>query len=666
MDYILYATVLFVAGSLMGFLKEYKAVTKASSLMGFLGSLVLLFPVISVYLNGPYKTSIYGIPVYIDGLSSIFLLVISLVGMAASLFSINYMDYYERKGKGWVYALTYNVFILAMMYIVIVNSFEWFVFFWELMTLSSFILMFFSEERKDIDASLKYYITMHFFNTFPLFLSLGIAYSLVGSFSKLTFPMIAAALAAAPITTKVAFTVLTLLAFMTKAGVVPFHYWLPDAHPAAPSNVSALLSGTMIKMAVYGMVRSVFTIIGPSLILGYSIAVLGVVTLVVGTFYALRENIAKRLLAYSSVENMGYIWFGIGIGIALIPLGGVYSAIGAIALFAGLFHVINHAIFKGSLFLTAGAIIYATGEKDLSKISGLSSQMKATALAALFSSLAISGIPPFNGFLSKWLLYIAGYYSGSLVLSIGSVMAVFMSALTLAFSLKFYGAPFGGETSLGSRVKEVPATMLAGQWLLAALALVIGVIPYIVAPLANAPTGAPVKLTYSEYGYFTSIFEPLYFTTILVIATLAAYMLFRPKLGGYTKPWDCGSTSIDEDEYRIRADGFYLWYERKVSSFYRFTDWAYSLGYSLVKLIVKGYLWIARFFIKIVDTPYTRVESIEEARNHEVMYIDEETFKPLIRFLKNLRSILPGLPVGKIVSLVVVTVVVIAVLFALL
>ncbi|MCE4606749.1 MAG: hypothetical protein F7B59_05385 [Desulfurococcales archaeon] len=666
MDFVIYALMAFLAGALMGFLKEYKAVVRASSFLGFIASAFLFFQVVDVYINGALKTNILGIPISIDSLSNLFLLVVSLIGMASSLFSVNYMDYYEKKGKGWVYALTFNTFIMSMAFIVIVNSFEWFVFFWELMTLSSFILVFFSEEKKDIDASLKYYITMHFLNTFPLFLSLGIAYSLVGSFSKLTFPVIAAALAAAPLITKATFTILLLITFMTKAGVAPFHYWLPDAHPAAPSNVSALLSGTMIKVAVYGLVRSVFTIIGPSAILGYTIASLGTITLIVGTLYALRETIGKRLLAYHSVGQMGYIWLGIGIGAALIPKGGVYAAIGALGLFAGLFHVLNHAIFKGSLFLSAGAIIYATGEKDLNNLGGLGRYMKATALAALFASLAISGIPPFNGFLSKWLIYIAGYYSTSLLLAIGAVMAVFISAATLASFMKFYSAPFGGEMPEEKPVKEVPLMMLAGQWLLAGLALLIGVFPRIVVPLVNLPAGAPLKLTLFTYGYSASTFIPLYFAGLIVVLSLATYALLKPRETVKAKPWDCGSTYVEEGEYKVKADGYYLWFEQKIGSFYRFTDWAYSFGYSILKYIVKSYLWIARFFVKIVDTPYTKVESIEEIREHEVMYIDEEVFKPLVRFIKVAGNVLSGVRLGKFIALTVILVVVIGILFALL
>ncbi|MEB3798164.1 MAG: hypothetical protein G5Z42_05025 [Caldisphaeraceae archaeon] len=665
-DFILYAFILYIIGMLTGFLKNYRYVLRSSSLLSFIASVFLLLQVIEVYLVGTYQTNIYGIPIRIDALSNIFLLVVALVGMSSSLFSINYMDFFEKKGKGWVHALSFITFIMSMAFIVIVSNFEWFIIFWELMTLSSFVLVFFDEEKKDVEASLKYFITMHFLNEFPLLLALGLAYSLVGSFGALSFPVIAKALATAPFSTRMVFAMLLLVAFMTKAGVAPIHYWLPDAHSAAPSNASALLSGTMIKVAVYGLLRMFFFVVGLSIPLGYAVAMLGVITLLIGTLYALRETDSKRLLAYHSVGQMGYIWLGIGIGMALIPKGGIYSVIGLIGLFAGIFHVINHAIFKASLFLSAGAIQYSTGEKNLNILSGLGKYMKAIALAALFASLAISGIPPFNGFLSKWLIYIAGYTSGSFLLSLGSVMAVFISAATLASFMKFYNAPFGGELYNNKNVKKVPASMIAGQWILAALTLVIGVFPIVMVPLLNTFVKAPLKISTFIYGYSSNVFMPFYFIVIIIVLAIGSYYLFKPKDTTFTIPWDCGATYIEKQDYRVRADGYYLWYEEKIGSFYRFNDWAYSFGYAILRYIVKSYLWIARFFIKIVDTPYTKVESIKEAREHEVMYFDEEVFRPIVRFIKNLKIILPGIRPAKLVAIVIIIVTIIGILYALL
>lgn len=663
---IIYSIVFFLAAILTGFLREYKTVMRGSSLLTFIASTLLLIQSIIIYFDGTLRFNIYGIKIVIDSLSDFFLLVISLIGLSSSIYSIHYMDLYENKGKAWVYALTYPTFILSMAFIVIVTNFEWFIFFWELMTLSSFILMFFSENKKDIDASLKYYITMHFFNTFPLFLSLGLAYSLVGSFDELTFTNIAHALSVASPFTRLEFTILILIAFMAKAGIVPLHYWLPDAHPAAPSNVSALLSGTMIKVAVYGLVRFIFTIIGLNSVLGYLIAILGITTMIVGKLYAVRENDAKRLLAYCSVGQMGYIWLGIGIGVALIPYGGVYSIVGMIGLFAGLFHVLNHAIFKASLFLTSGSLIYAAGTRDLRKLAGLEKYMKFTALAALFSSLAISGIPPFNGFLSKWLIYLSGYYSGSFILSLGAAMAVFISATTLAVFMKFYNAPFGGDIEPDKPIREVPPSMLAGQWILSGLALLIGIFPILVTGLINKPIGAPIVSTALKFGYASDVYMPVYFTVAVIIVFLASYFLLGPKETVEAETWDCGATKITKSDYRIAADGYYSWFVEKINGFYRLTDWAYEFGKKILEYIVKAYLWLAGFFIKVVDTPYTRVETVKEARKHELMYIDEEVFKPVARFFRNIRILLPGIELNVFAAISFIVIVIIILLYVLL
>ena len=175
-----YAIGAFILGGLVGLLRDYKATVKASSFMAFLGSLALLWQVYAVYTNGPVSGNLFGIPVKVDDLSIVFLLIIGLVGVAASIFAINYMELFERVGKGWVYAIAYNTFLASMALVVTVDSMGYFVMSWELMTLSSFILVFFSERPRDTDAGVKYYITMHFLDTIPLFLALGTAYSLGG------------------------------------------------------------------------------------------------------------------------------------------------------------------------------------------------------------------------------------------------------------------------------------------------------------------------------------------------------------------------------------------------------------------------------------------------------------------------------------------------------
>ena len=658
-----YALLAFIVGGLVGFVMDYKASTKASSFVAAIGAIFLLGQVYRVYTTGPITGSLFGVPVHIGGLSAVFLFIVGIVSLGSAVFSISYMDHHRKKGKGWVYAVAYNTFIASMALVVTVSSLEYFVVSWELMTLSSFILIFWKEEKKDLDASLKYYITMHFADTIPLFMLLGLASVLTGSIHNLSFSAIHTALMTASPSTRLLFYALTLSVFISKAGVVPLHFWLPDAHPAAPSNVSALLSGIMIKTAVYGLLRFDWQMVGHSVTLGYLVAVLGAATLTIGTLYALRETNSKRLLAYHSVGQMGYIWLGIGIGMALIPRGGMLAAVGALGMFAGIFHAINHAIFKGSLFLEAGAVEYATGTINLQELGGLGSKMRVTALATLFSSLAIAGIPPFNGFISKWLIYVAGYQSGNYLLAAGAVLAVIISAATLASFMKFFGTQFGGEMKKYREIRDVPAVMQLGEWILAGLTLFIGVFPGFVVGflnkgLATVNGGLTASISGNLYriGFGSVLFSPLLFIILMGVLVFGLYISFRPEYGKEAQPWDCGTTAIDEDRYKVDAEGYYVKFEEKLGSFYLLMNWFYMIGAGIVHYIVRAYMWVETYFVKIVDTPYTVVETVADLRDREVLYMDEEFFKPFIRFCNIAKIALPGIKLGKFIAITVIVV----------
>ena len=421
----------------------------------------------------------------------------------------------------------------------------------------------------------------------------------------------------------------------------------------------------MEKVALYGLIALIWKLVGTSYSFGLLIALLGAITLTVGTLYALRETNAKRLLAYHSVGQMGYIWLGIGIGMALIPKGGALGAIGALGAFAGLFHALNHAIFKSSLFLSAGAVEYRTGTVELDELGGLGRHMKWTALAALFASLAIAGVPPFNGFISKWLIYVAGYQSESFLLAFGAVLAALISAATLASFVKFYGTQFGGEMKRYEEVREVPAAMLAGQWILAGLTLLIGIFPGTVTGILNV-FNAPIEDGVYKIGFQSVLFSPVLFVVLLRILAFGFYLALKPEYGKEAQPWDCGTTALNEDEYRIDAEGYYIKYERKIDGFYRFSDWFYTIGAGIIHYIVRAYIWMASYFVKIVDTPYTKIESVADLRKGEILHADEEALKPLVRFLRIACDVLPGIRLGTFVILALITIgVVIGILMAL-
>jgi formate hydrogenlyase subunit 3/multisubunit Na+/H+ antiporter MnhD subunit len=385
---------------------------------------------------------------------------------------------------------------------------------------------------------------------------------------------------------------LVLVGFGIKMGMWPFgQVWLPDAHPAAPSPVSAMLSGVMIKTGVYGLMRYFLWLVPPS---GWSrfplaewgmvIALLGTVTLFTGTMQAFRQEQSKRLLAFHSIGQIGYILLGLGVCMALLP-GGDHrlAALAAIGLFGALYHVINHGIFKGLLFLNAGSMLYATGTQDLNKLGGLMKFMPVTAVTALIASFSISGVPLFNGFVSKWSIYVAAVQGSGAAgyLAFCAIVAILTSALTLASFIKFFGVSFVSRpstlvtTQAAQRGRlEVPWMMQLPQVLLAAACLGLGIMPAVVfhflqkaldasrqgfgAVLADAApmTGGPLAGIQALQGI--AVFAPL----VLAVLIGSMFLITRAisKLGGAQRriaaPWLCGYVR-EADCHRYTAHNFY-------------------------------------------------------------------------------------------------------------
>ncbi len=627
---------LFVLGAISGLVLEYKSVIRLSSAFATLASLSLIALIVEAYGHLPIKGEILGTPIMIDGLSLVFLTIIGVVGLADAIYTFNYMDKYEKLGKAWVFALAYNAFLASMVLIVTTSHLVWFVFWWEIMTFSSFVLVVW-DEKDSLWAGVEYYITMHLASTLPLLLAMAIGYSVVGSFDGMGFSDVAAHIGTlSPGLVKLLYASF-LLAFMAKAGVVPLHFWLPPAHSSAPSDVSTLLSGVMIKMAVYGLVRTTFFILKPTVTFGYLVAMLGVVTLVVGTLYALKQTNAKRLLAYHSVGQMGYIWLGVGIGITLIGnSNSTLAFIGALGLTAGLFHALNHALFKGSLFLSAGAIEYASGTKDLNRLSGLYKLMPWTGIFALFASLGISGVPLFNGFVSKWMIYEAGYYSKNFWFVLGALFALLISAVTLASFVKFYNSAFGGEPNeLTSKAKEVPGSMLIGQGILSLLCLVIGVFPAIALAIATLPVGKGVITT----GVLGLSFHSIYFSPVLMaivfgVIFVAFLLLLPPKAKETAKPWDCGSTLFPEATYRLRASDYYRPYEKRISAFYALGGFFGDLGSEVINRTIAAYVWVGKYFVRTAEIPWVTVKDVDDLRDGMTLHLDDALIMPVVRFVK--------------------------------
>ncbi len=440
---------------------------------------VLAFALEIILSDGNYALLAYQItPVFqfsfmVDRLAAFFLSLVSVVSVAVSIYSIQYVEHGAHEGRKNLVVAFMNTFIFSMLLVIASFSMFSFLFFWETMALSSFLLVMTEFEKKETQkAGIFYFVMTHLSTLFLLFAFLFI-YSQTGTFDML-------AIRAEPLITSVAFVFL-FLGFGIKAGIIPFHKWLPYAHPASPSNISALMSGVMIKVAIYGLVR--FLLLLPmETWWGILILAAGSVSAVLGVIYALKEHDIKRLLAYHSIENIGIILIGLGLYVIFAMLG--FPSIALLALLGSLFHTLNHAIFKSLLFMTSGSIVNATETRNIEEMGGLIKRMPKTAFLFLIGAVSISALPPFNGFVSELMIFQAFFQSTALAnpfleLLLIVALAVFAltSALAAACFVKAFGITFLAlpRSQEAAEAKESPKLMLLGPALLAVLCVVLGV-----------------------------------------------------------------------------------------------------------------------------------------------------------------------------------------------
>ncbi len=432
----------------------------------------------------------------LDALSAVFLVVVNLGGAAASLFAIGYGRHEDEPQRVLPF---YPAFLAGMNLVVLADDAFSFLVAWEFMSLSSWALVMARHRDPENRRAGYIYLLMASFGALCLLLAFGL---LAGPGGGYSFDAVRAHTPTAVIAALV--LCLAVLGAGSKAGLVPLHVWLPLAHPAAPSHVSALMSGVMTKVAIYAFVRIVFDLLGPpapwwSLLILF----LGGVTAVLGILYALMQTDMKRMLAYSTVENVGIIFIGLGLGLAFKAQHLTWAA--ALAVTAALFHVFNHSLFKSLLFFGAGAVQGATGERDLERLGGLIHRMPQTAFAILIGCIAISALPPLNGFASEWLAFQAILLSPQLdapalkilVPAIGGLLAL-AAALTAAAFVRAYGVGFLGRprSSAAQTAQETDRWSLAAMFILAALCVIVGVLPGLVidaiAPAVRAMVGAPM------------------------------------------------------------------------------------------------------------------------------------------------------------------------------
>jgi hydrogenase-4 component B len=414
----------------------------------------------------------------VDALSAIFLLVIAVVSWAAGLFSVQYMQHYKESLARY-YPL-FLLFILGMFGVVVVRDLFFFIVFWEFMTLTSYGLVVYEwGEKKNVNAGFKYFLMTHI-GTAGVIIAANVLYHYSQSFDLDALRPVMGLLASDNPALLHTVLLLFFLGFATKAGVFPFGDWLPDAHPAAPSPVSAILSGVMIKIGIYGLLRVFWGMLPVSSYThtwGTVMAVFGAGSLFIGTMAALYQNDTKRMLAFSSVGQIGYVMLALGTSLAFATIS---PAVAALALAAALFHIVSHSMSKSLLFLTAGSLQYKTGQRQLDLLGGLGKYMRWSAAAALTAGLGLAGFPLLGGFASKWLIYQATLNAGSSMsfILICGLLALFTSLLTLAVVVKYFGLSFLGQrTERNKEVSDdVPVSMRTAQLLLAAAVVLQGLL----------------------------------------------------------------------------------------------------------------------------------------------------------------------------------------------
>ncbi|MFH1678970.1 MAG: monovalent cation/H+ antiporter subunit D family protein [Candidatus Omnitrophota bacterium] len=447
-----------------------KIYRRAGDILAILASLALLVlsfsalvalnsaspPVLVYKVGGWGGVPPIGICMVLDGLSSFMLVTLNLVSFFVALYSMGYMEKYTSKYRFF----TLFMLMLAGMNGVIISGdmFNLFVFL-EIAAIASYALVAFGTESEELEASFKYAIMGSVASSFIL-LGIALLYSYT---SSLNMADISAVLTTKGPSNIISFiSVLFLMGFGLKAAIVPFHAWLPDAHPSAPAPISAMLSGVLIKvLGVYVIIRIFFSVLGATPLILSLLMFLGALSMIAGVFLAIGQWDIKRLLAYHSISQIGYVILGLSLG---TPLG----------IMGGLFHLFNHSIFKSLLFLNSGAIVYSTGTRNLQKMSGLRERMPITANTSLIASMSIAGIPPFNGFWSKLVIILACVQANRLGYAFCAVLA---SILTLASFMKVQKYAFFGKLKDNlKKIKEVPLLMRLSMVALSVICLAGGIV----------------------------------------------------------------------------------------------------------------------------------------------------------------------------------------------
>ncbi len=549
---------LLVSGSISAiFTKRYKIIVL--SVLNFIASALCITPAIKVLTENITLTkSINLAPIFntvtfqIDNLSAFFILIIGVMSFISAIYSKGYLEPYVQKGKSInSHLIFFSALNSSMLAVVTCHNALMFLICWEIMSLSSFFLVLFENEKKEVCASaIKYLVFMHFS---VIFIIIAFAILTIKS-NSYDFASFVTILQTNKHLADVIF-ILFFIGFGTKAGFVPFHNWLPDAHPSAPSHVSALMSGVMIKTGIYGILRTISLMETPSKLIVFSVLLISLITALYGVLYAISQKDIKKLLAYSSIENIGIIGIGISFGL----IGVIYqNSIITILGFAGAFlHIINHSIFKELLFFAAGSVYKKTHTRDMEKLGGLIKSMPKSTLLFLIGAIAICGLPPLNGFISEFTIYLGMFNALKvnnffvIVISLISVAGLALVgtmailAFSKAYSIIFLGNPRSEASENADNDND--NSMIIPMGFLAAMAILIGtcadsIFAFILKPVCTVCEQATnsLALISEPIGIMRTV--SIYAITLLV-AILATIMI-KTKLTGNKislhETWGCG------------------------------------------------------------------------------------------------------------------------------
>jgi hydrogenase-4 component B len=546
--------IILLSGILSLTLRRYPAAASVAGVGGIVtGCLVGLIPTIISLYSGQIDSIKWNwtVPggsfsVGIDPLSALFLLLIFGISVPVSIYGASYL--WRSRGNhdlgvAWFFT---SVLIAAMAIVVIARNSVLFLVAWEVMSLSSLFLVLSENKKSEVQAAGWIYIVAAHLGTAFLF----VFFILLGKGGSLEFDQFA------PSAYPGLLFILSVIGFGTKAGFVPLHVWLPEAHPAAPSHISALMSGVMIKMGIYGILRTLIFLGSPAEWWGWLLLGIGLTSGVLGVLFAITQHDLKRLLAYHSVENIGIISIGLGIGVLGISYQEPMIAI--LGFGGGLLHVVNHSLFKGLLFLGAGSVVHSTGTREIDKLGGLMKKMPWTGAVFLIGSIAICGLPPLNGFISEFLIYLGALQTGSAFhsrMAVASLVTIIglslIGGLALACFTKAFGIVFLGEprTAHAIDVHDAGIAMIISMAILAAGCMAIGLLaPFafgmlapVIAQVSQISSGTTGELLVQGTSTLYKVIIAFSICCgLIVLIALFRLGLLRGKKAEQTVTWDCG------------------------------------------------------------------------------------------------------------------------------